>query len=756
MKMTKRIFIALLIVSIMVSAFAITASANEEPVIVDYSYVLEYFEEPTLFYNDYTGGELDALTSLLVKRTNTLTAEYVEDENAPGGKYLSLAIASANNKLEVYTDNHVFLNWTSENVIDDFIINMTVSGDMGEGREQNLPRIIIAIGDEEYSDASVGFAGATLAAVDYRRGAFYYLKAETAPDGTVSGVETKTPFALTAGAWYDVSVSYDVESGNATITITDSFNPTNTYTVEDAYVPYNAVKNVRVGAYGEDYGTARGSVIKLSNVYALGGLYQRNPYNTQAEVEAILLEMYETFNLETTAMDDMIDICELVKKVITLGFTTERADVQDVLDNLGGGIVGFYNSKMQECVDTYMTLPTYLEKRALVDTCLGYINQLDQMDLSDTDPELLAALEENKSAIDRASNYLFNVMDNCYYFMDEVAKATDCDINDYAEVSAYLAQIEVYQPDPTYPGIEDSYSFYVRMRNSADKIKASADLFIELVGIADNLELDINVRADAYRELLDCYFDNETYPGMTEALAVYNGVAPYLSDVIDRAENFIKYASRADYAVYVSAKQENIDIANTYADCHSDYNGVAEARELLKEVQAFVDEQIKNAKAYISAVNALDVLVGDDLTKAVEYAKSLQSKGNVLGVDGVTNANIKLDKIIASIELRDKYCIYFMNLVESIDNAASTEELYRILAEAKAAEADADPSYEGVCDASAKLSVAISDYNELVSKINADFVKANETAANTAGIGKTANTVADHVIALIKKFFDEE
>ena len=33
--MTKRIFIALLIVSIMVSAFAITASANEEPVIVD-------------------------------------------------------------------------------------------------------------------------------------------------------------------------------------------------------------------------------------------------------------------------------------------------------------------------------------------------------------------------------------------------------------------------------------------------------------------------------------------------------------------------------------------------------------------------------------------------------------------------------------------------------------------------------------------------------------------------------------------------
>ena len=757
MKMTKRIFIALLIVSIMVSAFAITASADEEPVVVDYNYVLEYFEEPTLFYNDYTGGELDPLTSLLVKRTNTLTAEYVEDENAPGGKYLSLAIASATNKLEVYTDNHVFLNWSSETAIDDFIINMTVSGDKGEGREQNLPRIIIAIGDEEYSDASVGFAGTTLAALDYRRGSFYYLKAETAPDGTVSGVETKTPFDLTEGAWYDVSVSYDVESGNATVTITDSFNPDNTYTVEDAYVPYNAVKNVRVGAYGEDYGTARGSVINLASVYALGGLYQRNPYNAQAEVEAILLEMYETFNLETTAMDDMIEICELVKKVITLGFTTENADVQTVLDDLGGGIVGFYNSKMQECIDTYMDLPTYLEKRELVDDCLGYIDQLNQMDLSDTDPELLAALEVNIEAIDRANNYLFGVSDNCYAFMDEVAKASGCNISDYVEASAYLNEIEMYPADPTYPGIEDSYKFYVKMRDSVNSIKASGDLFIELVGIANNAELDINVRADAYRELQDCYFDNETYPGMTEALAVYhNDVAPYISVVIDTAENFIKYASRADYAVYVSAKQENIDIANTYADCHSDYKGVAEARAILAEVQQFVDEQIKNAKAYISSVNALDVLVGDELLEAVEYAKSLKNKGNVLGVDGVTNANIKLDKIIASIELRDKYCIYFMNLVESIDSAASSEELYRILAEAKAAEADADPSYDGVCDASAKLAAAISDYNDLVSKINSDFVKANETAANTAGIGKTANTVADHVIALIKKFFDEE
>ena len=58
MKMTKRIFIALLIVSIMVSAFAITSMASSDSA-VDYSYLLEYYEEPTLFYHDFTGENVD-------------------------------------------------------------------------------------------------------------------------------------------------------------------------------------------------------------------------------------------------------------------------------------------------------------------------------------------------------------------------------------------------------------------------------------------------------------------------------------------------------------------------------------------------------------------------------------------------------------------------------------------------------------------------------------------------------------------------
>ena len=339
-----------------------------------------------------------------------------------------------------------------------------------------------------------------------------------------------------------------------------------------------------------------------------------------------------------------------------------------------------------------------------------------------------------------------------------IAGAQNVDFTNYAELNARLEVLNTYNPDPTYAGIEDSYVFYLKLSNTASLIKASADTFINAVNTANNEELDINTRADAYRLIEDNYYDNETYPGITEAIAIYTDtLVSGLGVEIELADNFIKYVNKADYAIYVSAKQENLNVAAGYMDiCHPEYRGVAEAKLLYAEVQAQVNNQVANANAYIAAVNALDSLSGSALDEAIKKAEGLQEAGNVLGVPGVTEANIKLSKIIASIDLGSRYCTYFINVVNSIDDTASPEDLYAVLREAKAAEADADASYKGVSEASAKLAKAIQDYNNRVNQANAEFTKATETAANTSGIGTTANTVADRVIALIKKIFDEE
>ena len=57
MKMSKRIFIALLIVSVIVSAFAFSAFAagNDD---LDYGYLLEYYEEPILFDYDFSKDDV--------------------------------------------------------------------------------------------------------------------------------------------------------------------------------------------------------------------------------------------------------------------------------------------------------------------------------------------------------------------------------------------------------------------------------------------------------------------------------------------------------------------------------------------------------------------------------------------------------------------------------------------------------------------------------------------------------------------------
>ena len=190
--------------------------------------------------------------------------------------------------------------------------------------------------------------------------------------------------------------------------------------------------------------------------------------------------------------------------------------------------------------------------------------------------------------------------------------------------------------------------------------------------------------------------------------------------------------------------------------CQPTFTGVAEAKVLYAEVEAFVAEQLANAQAYINAVNALDSLSGAALTNGINNALSLKEAGNVVGVDGITDANVKLDQIIASIELVERYCIHFVNLVASIGKATTVEAKFELLSDAKAAEADADKSYAGVADASAKLAQFIADFNAEVNAINAEFEKANEVAANSCNVGGNATAVSGHVVALIKKFFDEE
>lgn len=751
MKMTRRIFIALVIVALTVSSLAVFASAAESAS-QEYVNVLEYYEEQSLIDYDFS---VDAEYSALL--TNSArSAQYVHsivaDAAAPGGKYLSLAIKERSGRT-AYTDSHAYFAWTSSEAIDDFNIDMTVSGEKYNSStsesDENLPRIIVVVGDAQFTNiANAKTSGVTIAAVDYKSGYFSYLKDAT--------TEYVTSYRIEAGNWYNVSLTYDADNG-VSITIYNCADPENSLTVTDGYVPYTTVRDIRVGAHGEDNGSARGSLVKYADVRILSGVYHRDIANMQADIEEKVIGMHNLFVDDEASIEDKIAVCEVVSKLNAYGFTTDKADVLAALDALSVGVVGLYNTKIEEFIAKIDTLTNFDDKKAYVEITAGYADALAALDLTDVSADLIAKTEKNLGDFAVAKEKFLASERDSAKFIELVNSVMGHNLNDYAVVKADLALFEGCNPDPTYEGVEAANKYFTKIVDAEESIRTSAENFIAAVKVANNAELGFNDRAEAFKTITELYYDNETYPGVTEAIAGYNAVRDYMDLEIANAENFVMYVNKADYASYISAKQENLDIAKTYMDiCQPDFAGVAEAKVLYAQIQEFINQQIANATAYINAVNALDSLSGTALANAIKNAQSLQIAGNVLGVDGVTEANIKLNQAIASIELVERYCIHFVNLVNSLDDAKDAATTYSILAAAREAEKDVDKSYANVDAACAKLSKAIVAFNDQVNAINAEFEQANNVAANTCGVGENDIAVSGQVIALVKKLFDEE
>lgn len=761
MKMTKRIFIALLIVTVFVSVFSLTASAAVVGEI-DYDYVLEYFEEPVLFDYDFTGEDVEYSLFMNSDDSKRITSELVVDEASPVGKYLSIGVPASQGFWEdVIAKNNVYFNSNVESPIDDFIIEMTVSGTRGSGDEKQLPKIIVSVADVTCTDSDLGSTvGTTLVALDYRVGCFSYLKRTTDTEGNVSGVFTNTEFTLTEGSWYNLYVAYDSDTQTATITVTDLVDPTNTFTVVDAYLPYTEISNIRVGAHGVDGATARDSVMKFATLRAIGGKYDRDAANLQSDVERALIDMYADFTSDYVSFDDKNYIAGVANKLLVHGFATENEDAASAYAELVKGVVNYCNDKLAYYAETYDKLVNYSDRRALIDEALVYVNYLNSPDCPEIPADIAEDVALNLELVAGLDVTLERIKENSVLLVMAVDGNTDINYDNYSAVLARFNELHVYGQfaDPTYEGALDAYVFYATLLETKEYIELNATRFIDAANVL-NSGADFNTRAQAFLVCKNNYYDNTTYPGLSTAIGIYNAHYNTMNTQIEQAENFIKFVNQADFANYMPQKLEYLAEAEKYMYyclTSDPYVGVTEAKELYDSVKAEVEEKIKNANLYINAVKALSSLSGDALAAGIEKAQGLKEAGNVLGVDGVAEANIQLDEIVSGIQLSIQYRDYFVGLVNSIDSATTTKQLYKILKDAKEAEKDADSTYESVVAASVKLADAIADFNAKVNAANAEFEKANEVAANMCGIGKDTNPVADRVIALIKKFFDEE
>ncbi len=766
MKMSKRIFIVVLMLALVVSGLAFASSAAVEVTVDNYDAVLEYYECPVLLNYDFSDPDTQYSDALIVYEAQKKTASSLEhfivtDADAPGGKYLNLAVSPA---IPSGSDN-VYLNWNvSDDIgeVESFFLNATVSGTkLASGTFKYNPVVQIVV-DNNVADPAdaqtIHEKGTVIATIDFRGGALSYLSVDSEGNQVMKSVD-KTEFTVSANSWYEIVLAYNGETGACTISLTDVADPNNSVEVLDACAPYEALKSIRLGVQGTYKGyQSGGNVVKISNLSIAQGSFIRDIANSQTDIENRLLgalSLYEASDSE----EFKIDVLKVIDKVFGYGFVTENSELISKIDSIADERLSLYSAKLAAAVAAHAELNDYYSKRANVDEHIIFANSLKTSDLSSLTEEEQATVLANIDFILDVDAELVAREADSEAFISAMAGFEDVAYsNDYASLKSYYEAVKDLSPDATYEGVSEYYGYLDFLIESVEDMESRAETFISAVEIASNSRVDFVTRYENYLIAKEDVFDNETYPGITEALAAYNtSVAPYMEQHYTLANNFITYVAKADYSIYISAKQENLDLAAQYKDiCHSEFPGVAEAKVLYDEILAYIAEQKVKANAYISAVNALDGLTGDALKAGIERAQELQKDGNVLGVDGVNEANIKLNKIVSEMELYYRYCEHFISLVNSISNVTVAAEKYNLLLEAKAAEPYADSKYPGVAESSETLRKAINAFNIQVDFVNASFEQASEAAVTLSGAGKTANTVSGHVIAIVKKIFDEE
>ncbi len=767
MKMSKRIIIVVLTMAVIFSAFAFTASA-EQVTIDNYDHVLDYFTEKTVFSYDFAGENSDYTQSLLTPVSTRITHALVDDASAPGGKYFETRIVYPS--IGNGGNNSVFMNWNDEEGIDDFYLDVTLSAGKGEQTSASkipyFPRYRVVVGGETFTDVNNANAAKdiSIATLDFRAGdangenvntgigRFSYLQKvvnESRDPATGELVVTytsktaTTSYEINAENWYTLSITYNVKEQAASITVTNVNDPADTITVTDGYIPLNVVKNIRVGVYGTDTQFSGGNILKIASLDAAGGTVRRNLVDRDAGIDAAILDMYGIFESDIP-ISDKIGLCDIVNKIVLdYGYISADDEVNNAINELRYGGINLYADEVADFLDYYSSLATYSDKREALDKNLPYADILEGMDLSLLgDSNAVSAIENNIDKIRAADRALKDTEQQSLAFINALAGAEAVhESNDYNELIGYYNAASAYSPDLTYEGVEDVNVYYAAISDKLASMKVEADKFITKVNTASNENNSFIVRYETYLAI-DTNV-NITYPGIQEALDVYNmTVKPYFDKQIEISNSFISYVSKADYADYISAKQDNLDKAIEYMElAPADFPGVAEAKILYDDIQYYIDVQKKNANAYIDSVNALIGLTGYDLEAAVYVAQQLKDAGNVLGVDGVTEANVLLDTVIASIDLPDKYSSHFIRLVNSIDSAESIDARYALIIEARNAEKDATKSNKRVKEASAKLSAVIEAYNLEVSKINSSFSSANGVAVNTIGKGSAESDI---------------
>lgn len=779
MKITKRILAILLLAALLVSCMLLSVSAegpfNAEG-IGDIDDIIEYYAFKDYLAENYEEGTFD-------------TAHY----SGTGDEVITDPFDDTNKVFKVTGKGNKYFDKPET---DKLVVSFDICYDASMVGEYKLNlKMIDAKGEENLTYTS-------MFTLNTREGVFQYSHWDEAAEYFL--IQNFEGIVPQPDVWYNVVVFFDTAENNYFFKI--SADGKETWTQTDNFSLGGAQQLVDFELKST---TKRSDTIflYLDNVEVYEGTFERNPSNKNDITAQTIVDLEALYLADETTSDVKIKIAEVFDKLINT-YEFKPADStpnKETVDEIIKNIPEYINLAYAE---------EFVRRANSIDVNSGYYNRLSFIDESEDYGEKLPADEElagapgfvddaalvdaviaaRKAFMEEASNCVKVAEDSVAFVKamktynaasvdyDGYLKAFYENVTSYALRDATYAEpieeIENFTMADAVLLFEDFDAKYTKLNDAANSFIQGATMMKTALELMNSINEETGEPyapheqkyEEAFAQLAEGYLladavynggdidenlDETTHSELSALFSVYTENRESILSQIEICEKFLDIIKKAQIATYYTAIVEQLNEADAIIYSVRDkYKGVTEALEVYESLKAAVEESEKASTAYKAAVNAILVAEGFEAKqKAIETALQLKEKGDVIGIEGVKEANIILSEEMTKIETIISSSDLLKLLVVEIQVETSFAARRELLARAEVAASTAEATLEGVADALEKFNSFKSDYVNTVAAMNSTHNSAIENAADIAGAAASDAGVYK-AADIIKNFID--
>ena len=492
----------------------------------------------------------------------------------------------------------------------------------------------------------------------------------------------------------------------------------------------------------------------VDNFKVYEGGFARN--SDKNEITKTTLEDFgKMFNSGLLTSEDKLSLAVVLTKLYSFDSTVFPDDVAAVLPNAPAIANEIYVNETIARVNGMNKGEDYYARRDYLAFSLQYNGYLPQDDdqllgTPGITEEMATALIASRKACAAESDELDIIKNHSEAFIQHIS-SYDPNVKDYFVLNEFCehAESEIYSKRaPEYEGMDACLATYEEIVERVTTMNADVYVFVNHVTSME-YAVSFGFLFAAYEDATASYYkygepgvinpglDNESNPEVSAKIAYYDMKTPFIKEKAQECDEFIAIINEAKNTSYYTSLVGKLKEAAPYIDkIQSDYPGMTEAIALYYGLSNSVEDAKNASEAYIAAVKAIEGKTEFyEKKKAVEAAVVLREHGDVLGYEGVTEANIALAEAEADINFREGNSTTLIALIAKIENAKTLSEKRTLIRFAITSAEGADDGYNGVTAAKAALADAVKAFEAAVSQANK---MANEAC-------KVAQTVASGV-----------